>query len=142
MADPKYQKNLALNLHSDGKLLLEEIPLELPHGVPDGHVIVETRATGICGSDVRRYELPNNDNLLNKLITGSLRGRQTSIAVQIQWHVFLHPRPRMRRRSRRSRQERQKMDKGLQSRHKARLLLQKASTFSCPPYFPTILAPN
>lgn len=69
-----YQKNLALNLHSDGQLLLEEVPLDLHHGIPDGHVIVETRATGICGSDVRGHKASNNGNMLTESRTGPLRG--------------------------------------------------------------------
>ena len=52
MAVTETTKNLALQVRGVGKICIEEVPIDLSSPLPDGHVLLRTRATGICGSDV------------------------------------------------------------------------------------------
>ena len=56
-------KNLALQVCGVGKISIEEVPIDLSSPLPDGHVLLRTRATGICGSDVCFVSLSHSSYL-------------------------------------------------------------------------------
>jgi threonine dehydrogenase-like Zn-dependent dehydrogenase len=52
MSPSKTTTNSALQVCGVGKVAIEEAPIDLSSPLPAGHVLLRTRATGICGSDV------------------------------------------------------------------------------------------